>query len=166
MRIRAVVNWGRCLAANSHHFRSKNPSKSLKSPIDTLNSTLHDVYKRQCVRQYVRHKLAIALQSDRYGYFINICTYNLSFAIMDVKLTLKLDKSVIDKAKEYASSHKKSLSRMIEAYLKSLIDKDSKNPDNDFEISPFVKSMQTGVKIQADFDFKKAYAEYLMEKYI
>ncbi len=84
---------------------------------------------------------------------------------MDAKLTLKLDKLVIDKAKEYASSHKKSLSRMIEAYLKSLIDKDSKESDDNFEISPFVKSMQTGVKIPADFDYKKAYTDYLMEKY-
>jgi hypothetical protein len=82
---------------------------------------------------------------------------------MDAKLTLKLDKFVIDRAKEYASSHKKSLSRMIESYLKSLIDKDL--PKDDIEISPFVKSMQTGVKIPADFDYKKAYGDYLAEKY-
>ena len=82
---------------------------------------------------------------------------------MDAKLTLKLDKLVIDRAKEYASSHKKSLSRMIESYLKSLIDKDL--PKDDIEISPFVKSMQTGVKIPADFDYKKAYGDYLAEKY-
>jgi hypothetical protein len=43
---------------------------------------------------------------------------------MDVKLTLKLDKFVIDKAKEYASLHNRSLSRMIEAYLKSLVEKE------------------------------------------
>ena len=84
---------------------------------------------------------------------------------MDVKLTLKLDKLVIDKAKEYASSHKKSLSRMIESYLKSLIDKNSNDPEDDFEISPFVKSMQTRVKIPADFDYKNAYGDYLTEKY-
>jgi hypothetical protein len=84
---------------------------------------------------------------------------------MDAKLTLKLDKLVIDKAKKYASSHKKSLSRMIESYLKSLIDKDSREPDDSFEISPFVKSMQTGVKIPADLDYKKEYTDYLMEKY-
>ena len=82
---------------------------------------------------------------------------------MDAKLTLKLDKFVIDRAKEYASSHKKSLSRMIESYLKSLIDKDL--PKDDIEISPFVKSMQTGVKIPADFNYKKAYGDYLAEKY-
>lgn len=84
---------------------------------------------------------------------------------MDAKLTLKLDKLVIDKAKEYASSHKKSLSRMIESYLKSLIDKNSNKTQDNFEISPFIKSMQTGVKIPADFDYKNAYGDYLTEKY-
>lgn len=84
---------------------------------------------------------------------------------MDAKLTLKLDKQVIDKAKEYASSHKRSLSRMIESYLKTLIDRENSQPDDDFEISPFVKSMQTGVKIPPDFDYKKEYRDYLAEKY-
>jgi hypothetical protein len=84
---------------------------------------------------------------------------------MDAKLTLKLDKYVIERAKEYASSHKRSLSRMIESYLKSLIDKDSLDSKDDIEISPFVKSMTTGVKIPADLDYKKAYGDYLSEKY-
>ena len=84
---------------------------------------------------------------------------------MDAKLTLKLDKFVIDRAKEYASSHKRSLSRMIESYLKSLIDKNSPDSKNDIEISPFVKNMTTGVKIPADFDYKKVYGDYLSEKY-
>ena len=43
---------------------------------------------------------------------------------MDAKLTLKLDKDVIDRAKEYASSQNRSLSRLIESYLKSLINKE------------------------------------------
>lgn len=84
---------------------------------------------------------------------------------MDTKLTLKLDKFVIEKAKEYASAHKKSLSRMIESYLKTLIENDKKQPDSDIEISTFVKSMQTGVKLPADFDYKKEYSNYLAEKY-
>ena len=84
---------------------------------------------------------------------------------MDAKLTLKLDKFVIDRAKEYASSHKKSLSRMIESYLKSLIDKDLPKSKDDIEISPFVKSMRTGVKLPSDYDYKKAYGDYLAEKY-
>ena len=84
---------------------------------------------------------------------------------MNAKLTLKLDKSVIDKAKEYASSHKKSLSGMIESYLKSLIDRESPGSKDDIEISPFVKSMQTGIKVPADYDYKKAYGDHLAEKY-
>lgn len=84
---------------------------------------------------------------------------------MDAKLTLKLDKYVIDKAKEYATSHHRSLSRMIESYLKSLIEKDKLPSDEDFEISPFVKSMRTGVKLPADYDYKKTYGDYLAEKY-
>jgi uncharacterized protein YfcZ (UPF0381/DUF406 family) len=84
---------------------------------------------------------------------------------MDAKLTLKLNKIVIDKAKEYAMSHNKSLSRMIESYLKSLIERDKQQSDDDFEISPFVRSMQTGVRLPADFDYKKEYGNYLAEKY-
>jgi len=84
---------------------------------------------------------------------------------MDAKLTLKLDKYVIDKAKEYATSHQRSLSRMIESYLKTLIEKEKPQSDSDIEISPFVKSLRTGVKVPADYDYKKAYVDYLAEKY-
>ena len=84
---------------------------------------------------------------------------------MDTKLTLKLDKYVIDRAKEYASSHRKSLSGMIESYLKTLITKDVAQSSDDIEISPFVKSLRTGVKIPADYDYKEAYGDYLAEKY-
>ena len=49
--------------------------------------------------------------------------------------------------------------------LKTLIDYDNPQSDNDFEISPFVKSMRTGVKLPADFDYKKEYGDYLAEKY-
>ncbi len=84
---------------------------------------------------------------------------------MDTKLTLKLDKFVIEQAKEYASSHKRSLSRIIEAYLKTLITQNKKKKEDDFEISPFVKSMSTGVKIPADIDYKSEYLYHMTEKY-
>jgi hypothetical protein len=85
--------------------------------------------------------------------------------IMDTKLTLKLDKFVIEQAKEYAASHKRSLSRIIESYLKSLINRDKNDDQSDFEISPFVKSMSTGVNIPADFDYKSEIINHLMEKH-
>ena len=36
---------------------------------------------------------------------------------MDTKLTLKLDKNVIEKAKIYAAEQERSLSKIIESYL-------------------------------------------------
>ena len=39
---------------------------------------------------------------------------------MTTKLTLSIESSVIDQAKNYARSHNKSLSRLVENYLKSL----------------------------------------------
>jgi len=56
------------------------------------------------------------------------------------------------------------LSRLIENYLGSLTS-DQKNDDDEIEISPFVKSLQTGVNIPADLDYKKEYHKYLTEKY-
>jgi hypothetical protein len=43
--------------------------------------------------------------------------------------------------------------------------KKKNQPDNDIEISPFVKSLRTGVKIPVDYDYKKAYVDYLADKY-
>ena len=84
---------------------------------------------------------------------------------MNTKLTLKLDKFVIEKAKEYAALHKRSLSKLIETYLKHLTEKKPDENKNNIEISPFVKSMKTGVKVPADLDHKKAYRKHLSEKY-
>jgi len=81
---------------------------------------------------------------------------------MDTKLTLKLNQQVIEKAKEYASSKKMSLSRIVEAYLQSLTTEKS---TSDFEISPFVKSIATGTRIPSDLDYKKEYSDHLQEKY-
>jgi hypothetical protein len=39
---------------------------------------------------------------------------------MDAKLTLKLDKTVIESAKEYAEHNKRSLSKLVENYFKNL----------------------------------------------
>ncbi len=84
---------------------------------------------------------------------------------MELKLTLHLEESVIDRAKEYASSQKRSLSDMIEAYLKSLITKNQAQPVEEIEISPYVKSLRTGVKVPADYNYKEEYTDYLAEKY-
>ena len=85
---------------------------------------------------------------------------------MDTKLTLKLNKIVIEKAKKYAASHNRSLSRIIESYLQSLTGQEDIEKDkSDIQISPFVKSMSSGVHIPADLDYKIDYTNYLTEKY-
>ncbi|MFA5417309.1 MAG: DUF6364 family protein [Bacteroidales bacterium] len=84
---------------------------------------------------------------------------------MDTKLTLKLDKLVIDQAKEYATSQKRSLSRIIETYLKSLINCENLIDEDDIKISPFVKSMSTGINIPADLDYKTEILTHLQEKH-
>ncbi len=80
---------------------------------------------------------------------------------MDSKLTLKLDKSVIEKAKQYAKENKISLSRMIENYLTAI----TENTRKDKGISPLVKSL-TGVVDLKNEDYKKDYANFLTKKYL
>lgn len=81
---------------------------------------------------------------------------------MDTKLTLKLNQEIIEKAKAYASGKKMSLSRIVESYLQSLV---SEKEITKFEISPFVKSISTGIEIPTDLDYKEAYSDHLMQKY-
>ncbi len=84
---------------------------------------------------------------------------------MDTKLTLKLDKNVIEKAKEYATSHKRSLSRVIESYLELLVTPDDSSKVEEIQISPFVKSISSGISIPADLDYKEEYSNHLENKY-
>ena len=80
---------------------------------------------------------------------------------MDTKLTLNVNKSVIERAKEYAKSHKISLSKLIESYLSSLTNKKSQEA----KITPLVESLIGVIELDKDFDYKNGYTEYLMEKY-
>ena len=83
---------------------------------------------------------------------------------MDAKLTIKLDKNVINKAKYYASTQNRSLSRIIESYLNSLVTPTNTVNENEIQISEFVKSMSTGVNLPVDIDVKKEYFNYLYKK--
>jgi hypothetical protein len=81
---------------------------------------------------------------------------------MDTKLTLKLNHEIIERAKLYASEKKLSLSRLIENYLNSLT---AEQNNDELHISPFVKSLTSGIKIPADYDYKTDRANYLDEKH-
>jgi len=80
---------------------------------------------------------------------------------MDTKLTLRLRKSVIERAKQYAQNHRISLSKMIESYLESITAQKSKNK----EISPLVESLSGVIHLDNNFDYKTDYSNYLTEKY-
>ncbi|HEV7350355.1 DUF6364 family protein [Telluribacter sp.] len=84
---------------------------------------------------------------------------------MTTKLTLKLDKEVIEKAKAYAEAHQKSLSKLIEGYLQLLVTQEEAEAKDEVPLSPFVKNLCTGVQLPADLDTKKTYGDYLAEKY-
>ena len=82
---------------------------------------------------------------------------------METKLTLRLNDSVIERAKIYAKNQKISLSKMVESYLDSLTrEKDS---DSKTSITPLVESLSGVINLPPDFDYKKEYADYLTEKY-
>jgi len=84
---------------------------------------------------------------------------------MKSRLTLTLDKDVIEKAKRYAAAQGTSLSDLVESYLKSLVIPEKPIDYEKFPISPFVRSMAMGNDLPADFDYKTAVREHLVEKY-
>ena len=81
---------------------------------------------------------------------------------METKLTLKLKKNIIDRAKKYANDHETSLSKLIENYLEA-ITSSSTGQDN---ISPLVKSISGVIKLPDDFNQKDNYHQHLNEKYL
>jgi hypothetical protein len=82
---------------------------------------------------------------------------------MDAKLTLSIDKDVTRKAKVYARSKGRSLSDMVENYLK-LLTKNSAIDDSEF--TPRVKSLLGCITLPEDFDYKKEIADSLTKKYL
>jgi len=84
---------------------------------------------------------------------------------MSTKLTLTVDKSVIKEAKIYAKSNGRSLSNIIEEYLKSLVE--PQEEESDFEISPLVESLWGSVGALNDKgDYKSLLSEELSKKYL
>jgi len=80
---------------------------------------------------------------------------------MDTKLTLRLNENVIERAKIYAQNHQISLSRMVESYLDSVTEQKSGN----IGITPLVESLSGVIELPEGYDYRKEYADYLIEKY-
>lgn len=82
---------------------------------------------------------------------------------MNTKLTLTIEKKVIQKAKKYAQQNGRSLSGIIENYLRIVTKTDDIEPR---EISPLVKSLQGAFSAPDHFDEKRELANRLSEKYL
>lgn len=81
---------------------------------------------------------------------------------MTTKLTLSIEKSVVQRAKQYAYKNGKSLSRVVQQYLESITEKKSFDKS---ELPDKLKKLFGVVKIPADLDHKKEIRKILSEKY-
>lgn len=83
---------------------------------------------------------------------------------MNTKLTLSIEKDVIERAKTYAKNKNRSLSDIIENYLKILTEKEEKKIGN--TLNPIVNSLKGSFKMPKDMDYKKELGKRLEEKYL
>lgn len=82
---------------------------------------------------------------------------------MNTKLTLTIEETVIEKAKIYARNKERSLSNLIENYLKALTNEDFIEEN---EIPSIVNNLRGSFKMPKDFDYKKELSNRLSDKYL
>ncbi|UZO81304.1 DUF6364 family protein [Aquimarina sp. ERC-38] len=82
---------------------------------------------------------------------------------MNTKLTLTIEKEVIEVAKKYAKAKGQSLSEMVENYFKFVAVDRIKVKEN--RLSPKVRKLRGIIKTDENFDYKKVLTEELSKKY-
>ncbi|PIQ27507.1 MAG: hypothetical protein COW63_15945 [Bacteroidetes bacterium CG18_big_fil_WC_8_21_14_2_50_41_14] len=80
---------------------------------------------------------------------------------MNTKLTLTIDHFTIEKAKIYAKGKGRSLSDIIENYLKAITSEQKTAED----FSPLVNSLLGSFSVPESFDYKEELSKALSEKY-
>lgn len=80
---------------------------------------------------------------------------------MTTKLTLTIEQEVIKTAKRYAQKKGRSLSDLVESYLKTLSGKEN-NAD---ELSPRVKRLVGAISLPEDFDYKETLKKGIEQKH-
>ncbi|WP_445955965.1 DUF6364 family protein [Yeosuana sp.] len=83
---------------------------------------------------------------------------------MNTKLTLTIEREIIDRAKNYAKEKNRSLSDIIENYLKILTKEERK--DRIKKLNPAVESLKGSFKMPKDMDYKKELKNRLEKKYL
>lgn len=80
---------------------------------------------------------------------------------MTTKLTLTVEKTVIERAKSYAKKTGRSLSELIENYLETITEE-----NNNSDLSPKLQKLVGSVKLPADFDEKKELRSAIEKKHL
>lgn len=83
---------------------------------------------------------------------------------MNTKLTLTIEREIIERAKNYAKGKNRSLSDIIETYLKILTKEENNNQIK--KLNPAVESLKGSFKMPKDIDYKKELKNRLEKKYI
>lgn len=84
---------------------------------------------------------------------------------MSSKLTLSVNEKVIEEAKQYARTQGKSLSNIVEEYLKSLTATASRSKE--VGLTKIVRQLKGSVKIPKDFkSYKSTLEDAYLEKYL
>ena len=83
---------------------------------------------------------------------------------MNAKLTLTIEKDLIEKAKQYAKKENRSLSNLIESFLKQVT---HKKVEEEYDIPPEIAALRGSVKVPKDFsfDYKKELRKAKYEKF-
>jgi hypothetical protein len=82
---------------------------------------------------------------------------------MNTKLTLTIEQTIIEKAKKYANGKGRSLSDIVENYLKAITKEDN---NESIELTPIVQSLKGTFKAAKNLDYKKELSKRLTEKYL
>lgn len=72
---------------------------------------------------------------------------------MNTKLTLTLEKEIIDQAKKYASKKGRSLSEMVENYFRYLTESKTQSVEEN-QLSPRVRKLRGVLKTDSSFNYK------------
>ena len=118
---------------------------------------------RLSIDKTTRTKYISFARAMKIDYLVRVIEYLKSRVVMNTKLTLTIEKKIIEQAKAYAKSRGRSLSDIIETYLKLIVtDEDQK----EIEISPTVKALRGSFRLPDDLDYKKNLTEVLSKKYL
>jgi len=80
----------------------------------------------------------------------------------DEKLTLKLDKGAIQRAKAHARARGTSVSRLVEGFFEQLSAKPESS--DELELPPLVRALSGVAPAPPDYDHRKEYEAHVLRK--